>query len=94
LRAEHFGGKLRGNLDSGHRGIFRHVTNLVYLDAGFAGERGFQLLRERRGLGVSAGKRAHEAGQLRLCQGRREVNAGDARRNQQLREATLAGRRS
>jgi hypothetical protein len=46
VRAEHLGRKLRGYLDSGHGGIFGDVTNLVYLYAGFPGERGFQLLRE------------------------------------------------
>jgi hypothetical protein len=44
MRAKRLGSKLRGDLDSGHRRIFRDVANLVYLDAGFSGEGGFQLL--------------------------------------------------
>jgi hypothetical protein len=44
LRAKRFRGELRGHLDTSHGRIFRDVANLVYLDAGFAGERGLQLL--------------------------------------------------
>jgi hypothetical protein len=94
LRAEHLGRQLRGNLDSGYGRIFGDITNLVYLDAGFPGKRGFQLLRERGRLGISAGEGANETCQLRLRQRWSEVNAGDARGNQQLREAALSGGRS
>jgi hypothetical protein len=44
LRAKRFCGELRGHLDPSHRRIFGDVANLVHLDAGFAGERGLQLL--------------------------------------------------
>jgi hypothetical protein len=78
LRAESLGGELRGHLDPGHRRIFGDVADLVDLNAGFTGERGFQLLRERRRFCVAAGKASHETGKLRLRQIRREVNAGDS----------------
>jgi glutathionyl-hydroquinone reductase len=44
LGAKRFGRKLRRHLDSSNGRIFRDITNFVYLDAGFAGERGLQLL--------------------------------------------------
>jgi hypothetical protein len=70
VRAQCFRGELRGNLDSSDGRIFRDVANLVYLDAVFAGERGFQLLRQRSRFRVSAGESTHEARQLRLRQSR------------------------
>jgi hypothetical protein len=85
---------LRGDFDSSDRGIFRYVTNLIDLDAGFTGERGLQLLCERSWLGIAAGKCANEAGELRLRQSRREMNAGNSRTGQQLREAFFAGGRA
>ncbi len=39
--AKRFRGELRSNFDSRDGRIFRHITNLVHLDAGFTGERGF-----------------------------------------------------
>jgi hypothetical protein len=91
LGAERLRGKLRGHLDSRHGRIFRNVANLVDLDAGFAGERGFQLFRERRRLRIPARKAAHEAGKLRLRQIRREMNAGYTGACQQLRETFFTG---
>jgi hypothetical protein len=44
VRAQSFRRELRGNLDSSDGRIFRDIANLVHLDAGFAGERGLQLL--------------------------------------------------
>jgi hypothetical protein len=41
LGAERFGSELCRHFDPGNGRIFRHVTNLVDLDAGFTGERGF-----------------------------------------------------
>jgi hypothetical protein len=46
-RAEHLVRKLRRNLDARNRGILRHVADLVDLDAGLTGQRGFQLFRQR-----------------------------------------------
>jgi hypothetical protein len=43
LRAERLSRELRGNLDSGHGRIFRHVANFVDLNARLACERGLQL---------------------------------------------------
>ena len=94
MRAKRSRRKLRGNLDSSHGRIFRDITNLVHLDAGFTGERGFQLFGKRGWFGIPAGERTHKARQLRLGQSRREMNAGDAGRNQQRREAALARCRS
>jgi hypothetical protein len=46
VRAKRFRRELRGHLDPSHGRIFRDVANLVDLDAGFAGKRGLQLLRQ------------------------------------------------
>ena len=46
LCAKNLGRELRGHFDAGHGGIFGHITNLVHLDTGVAGQSGFQLLRE------------------------------------------------
>jgi hypothetical protein len=94
LRSEYFRSQVGGYLDSCHRGIFLHVANFIYLDARLPRQRGFQLFRQRRRLGIPARKRADESRELRLRQPRRKVNARDARRNQQLREASFARRRA
>ena len=78
LRAKNLGRQVRRHLDSGNGRILSHVTNLVDLDAGIARKRRFQLFRERRRLGVSAGKSAHKAGELRLRSSRAKVNAGNS----------------
>jgi transcriptional regulator CtsR len=91
LSAESLRGKLRGHFDPSHRRIFRDVANLVDLNTRFTGERGLQLFCERGGLGVAAWKTAYEAGELRLRQIWREVNAGNARASQQLRETFFTG---
>jgi hypothetical protein len=70
LRSEYFRSQVGGYLDSCHRGIFLHVANFIYLDARLPRQRGFQLLRQRRRLGISARKRAHESRELRLRQPR------------------------
>jgi hypothetical protein len=70
LRSQRFRRQLRRHLDSSHGGIFRHVADFVHLDAGIAPHRRFQLLGQRGGLRVSAGKRAHEARELWLGYGR------------------------
>jgi len=41
--AQYFLGELRRHFDARDRRVFRHVANLIHLDAGFAGERRFQL---------------------------------------------------
>jgi hypothetical protein len=70
LRSQRLRRQLRGNFNSRHRRIFRHVANFIYLDARLARQRGFQLFRERRRLGISARERAHESRELRLCRPR------------------------
>jgi hypothetical protein len=85
---------LRGHLDPRHGRIFSDVANLVDLDARFTSERRFQLFCERGRLGIAAGKTAYEAGKLRLRQIGREVNAGDTRACQQLREAFFTSGRA
>jgi len=87
LGAEGLRGELRSHLDTCHGRIFRNIANLIDLDARFTGERGFQLLRERGGLCVAAGKTSYEPRKLRLRQIWREVNAGNTGTRQQLREA-------
>jgi hypothetical protein len=78
LRAQHFLCQLRRHLDPGHGRIFRHVADFIHLDAGLSCQRGLQLFRQRRRLGIPARERAHESRKLRLRQCRRKVNAGDA----------------
>jgi hypothetical protein len=92
--AQHFGSQLRRHLDPGHRAIFGHISDFVNLDAGLAGKRGFQLLGQGTGFRVTARKCANESRKISLCSVWREVNAGDSRRCQQLREALLRRRRS
>jgi len=91
LGAEGLRSKLRGHLNASHGRIFRDITNLVYLDARFTRQRGFQLLRERGGLCVTAWKRADESGELGLRQSRREVNAGNPRAHEHLRKTFFTG---
>ena len=86
LSAKHFGGELRGHFDSRDGTVFRHEANFVDLDAGFPGERRLQLLGQRARLGISAGKSAHKSRKMSLCGIWCEVNAGDPRTDQQLRE--------
>jgi hypothetical protein len=90
LRPESFGSELRRHLDPGHRGIFRDVTNLVDLNAGFTGECGFQLLSERGWFRVAAGKASHESCKLGLRKIWREVNACNSRAGKQLCETFFA----
>jgi len=47
VRAQHLLRQLRRHLDPRHGRIFRHVPNLIHLDAGFSRQRGLQLLRQR-----------------------------------------------
>jgi hypothetical protein len=86
LGAESFRRELRGHLDPRHGRIFRNIANLVDLDARFTGQCGFQLFCERGGLGIAAWKSAHEPRELWLRQSRREVDAGNSRAHQHLRE--------
>jgi hypothetical protein len=92
LCAESFRCQLRGHLDSRHGRIFRDIANLVDFDARFTGECGFQLFGERGGLGIAARKSAHKPRELRLCQSRGEVDAGNSRAHQHLREALFTSR--
>jgi hypothetical protein len=94
LCAKHLGCELRGYLNSSNGTVFRHESNLIDLDGGFAGQRGFQLLPQRAGLGIAARKCAHKAGKLRLRGIWCEMDAGDAGSSQQLREAFFRGSRS
>jgi hypothetical protein len=93
-RAQRFRRQLRRHFNSRHGAVFRNKPYFVDLDAGVSGQRRLQLFSELVGLGVAARKRAHEPRKLRLCQIFREVNAGDSRRGQQLRETSFARRRS
>jgi hypothetical protein len=68
VRTQHFLRQLRRHLDSRHGRIFRHVANLIYLDAGFSRQRGLQLLGQRGRLRVPARERAHKSRELRLRQ--------------------------
>jgi hypothetical protein len=90
LCAEGFGGELRRYFDSRYGRVFRHITNLIDLDAGFTGERRLQLFRQRGRLGIAAWKGAHKPRELWLGQRWREVDAGDSRAHQHLGEAFFA----
>jgi hypothetical protein len=68
LRTQHFLRQLRRDLDARHGRIFRHVANLIHLDAGFSRQRGLQLFRQRRRLRISARERAYKPRKLRLRQ--------------------------
>jgi hypothetical protein len=94
LRSERLGRQLRGYLDPRYRGIFRHIPNLVHLDAVLARQRGLQLIRQRRRLGIATRKRPHKPRKLRLRQRWGKVDAGNSRGNQQLGKTSFAGGRS
>jgi hypothetical protein len=78
-RPENFLRKLRRHLDARYGRILGDVADFVHLDAGVSRQRGFQLFRERRRLGISAGERAHKSRELRLREQWREMDAGDSR---------------
>jgi hypothetical protein len=90
--AQHFGGQLRGNLDTRHGTIFRHVANFVDSDAGFPGQRGFELFGQHTGLVVSTGKSTHKSRKVTLCGAGGKMNTGDTGTHQQLRETFLRSR--
>jgi hypothetical protein len=92
MHAERFHRELLGHFDSGHGRILRNIADLVDLDARFSGECSLELFCQGGRFGVAAGKSADEARELRLSQIGREVDAGDARGNQQLSEAAFARR--
>jgi len=92
--SQRLGRQLRGHLDSRHGAVFRNKPNLVDLNARVSRHRGLQLLRQLAGFCVAAGKRANKARELGLRQVFREVNTGDSRRCQKLRETPLASGRS
>jgi hypothetical protein len=64
--AKNFLRQLRRHLDPRHRRIFRHVADLIDLDAGLSRQRGFQLFGKRRRLCISAGESTHKSRELRL----------------------------
>jgi hypothetical protein len=81
-RAEHLLRKLRRHFNPRYRGIFRHVADFIYLDARVSRQRRFQLFRERRRLGVSAGEGAHKSRELRLRKRGGKMDARDSRGSQ------------
>jgi len=81
-RPEYLLRKLRRHLDARYRSIFRDVADFIYLDARISRQRGFQLFREGRRLGVSAGEGAHKSRELRLRESRGKMNARDSRGGQ------------
>jgi hypothetical protein len=89
--AENLGSEIRGSLDTSNGRILGDITDFIYLDAGFTGERAFELLGKRGGLGVSAGEGADEARKLRLGESRRKMDAGDTGRDQELRKTLFTG---
>jgi hypothetical protein len=91
LRTENFCGELRGHFHTSGGSIFRNVANFVDLDCCFPRERRFQLLRKRRWLRIASGKCADKSRELRLPKIRSEVDAGDTRCREQLREAAFCG---
>jgi hypothetical protein len=81
-RPEYLLRELRRHLDARHRGIFRDVADFIHLDAGVARECRFQLFRERRRLGISAGEGAHKSRKLRLREQWRKMDARNSRASQ------------
>jgi hypothetical protein len=88
--AQNFCSQVGGGFYSRDRGIFGDVTNLVHLDAGFSRKGGLQLIRKGSWFCIAAGKGADEAGELRLSQRGRKVNAGNTGSDQQLRKTFFA----
>ena len=93
-RSEDLLGELGRHLDPRHGGIFRHITNLIHLDARVSRQRGFQLFGKRRRLGVSAGEGAHKSRELRLGKRGGKMDARDSRGSQKVRKTSFAGSRS
>jgi hypothetical protein len=81
-RPEYLLRKLCRHLDARHRGVFRDVADFIHLNTRVSRQRCFQLFRERRGFGISAGERAHKSRELRLREQRRKMDAGDSRTSQ------------
>jgi hypothetical protein len=86
LASQCLGDELRANLEARDGTVFRHKPNFVDLDTGLSRQRGLQLFRQGTRLGVPTWERARESRELCLCGGWCEVNAGDSRTGQQLRE--------
>jgi hypothetical protein len=82
---------LRGHARFLQPRIRGHEANLIDADSLCAGERGLQLQRQFGGLGFPGGKCAHEASQLILRHGRKELHAGEPSGGQQLRELFFSG---
>src|SRR5262249_258798 len=68
LSTQDFCGQLCADLDAANGRIFRNITNLVYFDGGFSGERGFQLLGKRSRLCIACWKSANKPRKLRLIE--------------------------
>jgi hypothetical protein len=81
-RPENLLRKLRRYLNARYRRILSDVADFVHLDARVSRQRGFQLFRERRRLGISAGEGAHKSRELRLGEQWRKMDAGDPRSSQ------------
>ncbi len=81
-RPEYLLRKLCRHLDARHRGIFRDVADFIHFDASVSRQRRFQLFRERRGLGISAGEGAHKSRELRLREQWGKMDARNSRASQ------------
>jgi hypothetical protein len=92
--AQHLCGQLRGDFDSRHGSVFRHVPDLIDLDAGLPGQRGLQLFSQLARLVVSTRECAHEPREIALRGVWGKMNAGNSGTRQKLRETFLRRRRA
>jgi hypothetical protein len=94
LASQHLGGQLRGDFDTRNGLIFRDKSDLVDFYGGIPGQSGLQLFGQGARLGAAGGEGPHKAGELCLSGVWSEVNAGNPRRGQELRETSLSGCRT
>jgi hypothetical protein len=94
IEPERARGQLRSQPPLGQRGVRLDVAEFVHVNRGVAFERRFQLLGQQRRLcrRTARRERAHKAGEVRLRDARRKMNAGDARGREQFGKALFCRR--
>jgi hypothetical protein len=85
---------LCGGFDTGHGLIFRHKPDVIDFYAGIPGQSGFQLFGQGASFDAAGWERPHKPRELCLRGVGCEVNAGNPRRRQELRETSLRGCRT
>jgi hypothetical protein len=85
---------LCGDFDTRHGLIFRHKPDLIDFYAGIPGQSSFQLFGQSASFGAAGWERPHKPRELCLGGVWSEVNAGNPRPCQELRETSLSGCRT